>query len=91
MRRQLLRTIIARWRDESENPNRPWSETNSGDLDGTMKQTFPSMTSFNIEKFNDSNVKLMHPLNGITGIQNSLNLVKIFTDAFKQKFPEGEE
>ena len=82
------------WRDESENPNRPWSETNSGDLDGTMKQTFPSMTSFSIEKFSDSNVK--ETINASIEWYNWYHMPKffkfsqeIFTDAFKQKFPEG--
>ena len=82
------------WRDESENPNRPWSETNSGDLDGTMKQTFPSMTFFSIEKFSDSNVK--ETINASIEWYNWYHMPKffkfsqeIFTDAFKQKFPEG--
>ena len=82
------------WRDESENPNRPWSETNSGDLDGTMKQTFPSMTSFSIEKFSDSNIK--ETINASIEWYNWYHMPKffkfsqeIFTDAFKQKFPEG--
>ena len=82
------------WRDESENPNRPWSETNKADLEGTMKQTFPSMTSFSIEKFSDSNVK--ETINASIEWYNWYHMPKffkfsqeIFTDAFKQKFPEG--
>ena len=82
------------WRDESETPNRPWSETNKADLEGTMKQTFPSMTSFSIEKFSDSNVK--ETINASIEWYNWYHMPKlfkfsqeIFTDAFKQKFPEG--
>lgn len=82
------------WREESETPNRPWSETNKADLDGTMKQTFPSMTSFSIEKFSDANVK--ETFNASIEWYNWYHMPKlfkfsqeIFTDAFKQKFPEG--
>lgn len=82
------------WRDESDTPNRPWSETNSGDLNGNMKQTFPSMSSFTIEKFSDANVK--ESFNASIEWYNWYHMPKffkfsqeIFSDAFKQKFPEG--
>ena len=82
------------WRDESESPNRPWSESNSGDLNGGMKQNFPSMNSFTIEKFSDSNVK--ETFNASIEWYNWYHMPKffkfsqeIFTDDFKQSFPEG--
>ena len=82
------------WRDESESPNRPWSESNSGDFNGKMKQNFPSIKSYTIEKFSDSNVKESY--NSTIQWYNWYHMPKtfkfsedIFTDAFKKKFPVG--
>ncbi|MDG1325639.1 MAG: hypothetical protein P8P49_07720 [Opitutales bacterium] len=59
-----------------------------------MKQTFSAMSSFLIEKFSDSSFQETY--NASIEWYNWYHMPKffkfsqeIFTDAFKQKFPEG--